>query len=274
VIVLIDAATKMPLAVQVVPIQEHAGLCLRALVTQARTHLAGDARLSKVVVARGVLAGTNLWWLDQHGSTCVVPAQEDMAVTTDARALAAASDGITVGRRAYTVRHGQGREAWSERLETEVVGVAGLTTYDQEGTLQHGRQHHRRDFPPNPIQAVVVRPWHERDDGPGGTTVFLTNASGPQPLPPFEDDDDRRLIEHGCIKESQQPWSRRHPPQTTARAVRVHVVFTRLMVALATAYRLRCAAFERGMEPVGWQRWRRQLLQQNRDKLIVFAQGC
>ena len=24
---------------------------------------------------------------------------------------------------------------------------------------------------------------------------------------------------------------------------------------------------------MGWQRWRRQLLQQNRDKLIVFAQG-
>jgi hypothetical protein len=24
---------------------------------------------------------------------------------------------------------------------------------------------------------------------------------------------------------------------------------------------------------VGWQRWRRQILQQNRDKLIVFAQG-
>ena len=102
----------------------------------------------------------------------------------------------------------------------------------------------------------------------------VTNASVPQPLQPFDDDDDRSLIENCCIKESKQQWSRRHPPQKTARAVRVHVVFTLLMFALATAYRLRCEAFERGMEPVGWQRWRRQLLQQNRDKLIVFAQGC
>jgi hypothetical protein len=28
-----------------------------------------------------------------------------------------------------------------------------------------------------------------------------------------------------------------------------------------------------GEEPVGWQRWRRQLLEQNRDKVIVFAHG-
>jgi hypothetical protein len=71
-----------------------------------------------------------LWWLAQHGITGVVPAKEDMAVTADARALAAASEGRTVGRRAHTVRQGQGREAWSERLATAVVGMAGLTTSD------------------------------------------------------------------------------------------------------------------------------------------------
>jgi hypothetical protein len=45
VIVLIDAATKLPLAVKVVPIQKHETLSLRALVTQARTNLASHARL-------------------------------------------------------------------------------------------------------------------------------------------------------------------------------------------------------------------------------------
>jgi hypothetical protein len=273
VIVLIDATTKIPLAVTVVQIQEHEVLFLRAWVTQACTTLEGYARLSTVVVDHGFLAGTDVWWLDQHGITFVVPATEDMAVTADARALAAASDEIMVGRRAHTVRHGQGREAWSERLETEVVGIAGLTTYDHDGTLEHGRQHYRCDFQPNPIHAVVVRQWHGRDYGPGSQTVFLTNASVQQSLQPFDDDDERSLIENCCLKESQQQWSLRHPPQKTARAVRVHVVFTLLMFARATAYRLRCEALERGTEPVGWQRWRRQLLQQNRDKLIVFAQG-
>jgi hypothetical protein len=53
----------------------------------------------------------------------------------------------------------------------------------------------------------------------------------------------------------------------------VHVVFTLLMFALATAYRLQCEREARGEEPVGWQRWRRQLLEQTRDQVIVFAQG-
>jgi hypothetical protein len=103
--------------------------------------------------------------------------------------------------------------------------------------------------------------------------VFVTNAAVDKPLQPFDDDDDRSLIEHCCIKESKQQWSLKHPPQKTARAVRVHVVFTWLMFAVATAYRLQREQEEMGAELVGWQRWRRQLPQQTRDKVIVFAQG-
>jgi Transposase DDE domain len=130
-IVLIDARTKIPLAATVVPIHEHETLSLRALVTQARTNLADHARLSKVVFDKGLLDGVDLWWLDQHGLRFVVPAKDNMAVTVDAQAQAAAGEGITVGRRVHTVRHGQGKTASTERLETEVVGIAGLTTYDQ-----------------------------------------------------------------------------------------------------------------------------------------------
>jgi hypothetical protein len=273
-IVLIDARTKIPLAATVVPIQEHETLSLRALVTQARTNLAGHARLHKVVFDRGFLDGPDLWWLDQRGLLFVVPAKENMAVTVDAQAQAAAGEGGTVGRRAHTVRHGQGKTACTERLETEVVGITGLTTYDQYGTPEHGCQHNRRDFEPNPINAVVVRKWHNRDYGPAGKTVFLTNASVAQPLRPFDDYDERSLIENCCIKESKQQWSLQHPPQKTARAVRVHVMFTLLMFALATAYRLQCEQEDTGGEPVGWQRWRRQLLEHTRDLVIVFAQDA
>ena len=118
----------------------------------------------------------------------------------------------------------------------------------------------------------MVRKWNNRDDGPGGKTVFLTNASVQQPLQPFDDYDDRSLIENCCIKEAKQ-WDWKHPPQKTARAVRVHVMFTRLMFALATAYRLQGEGEALRGEPVGWQRWRRQLLEQTRDQVIVFAQG-
>jgi hypothetical protein len=273
VLLLIDAVTKMPLAVNVGQIQEHEALWARALVTQARMNLAGDARLAKVVFDKGFWDGTRLWWLDQQGITFVVPAKANMAVTADARAQAAAGEEITVGRRAHTVRHGQGRKAWTERLETEVVGITGLTTYDQYGTLEHGDQANRRDFQANPIHAVVVRQWQGKDDGPGGKTVFLTHAPGGKPVQVFDDDDERSLIENCCIKEAKQQWELGHPPQKNDRAVRVHVVFTMLMFALATAYRLPCEREALGGAPVGWQRWRRQLLEQTREKVIVFAKG-
>ena len=121
-IVLIDGRTKIPLAGKVVPINAHAVLSMRALVTQARTNLARYARLHKVVFDKGFLDGVDLWWLDQYGMTFVVPAKDNMAVTADARAQAAAGEGITRGRRVHPSRHGQGRSGRTERLETEVVG--------------------------------------------------------------------------------------------------------------------------------------------------------
>jgi hypothetical protein len=273
VLLLSDADTKIPLAVKVGPIQEHETHWTRALVTQARTNLAGAARLHTVVFDKGFLDGTDLWWLDQQGLRFVVPAKANMAVTADARAQAAAGDGVTVGRRVHTVRHGQGKAAYTERLETEVVGITGLTTYDQYGTPEHGCHANRRDFQGNLINAVVVRRWHGRDYGPGGKTVFLTNASVAKPLQPFDDYDERSLIENCCIKEAKQQWDLGHPPQKTERAMRVHVMFTLLLFALATAYRLQCEREAAGGEPVGWQRWRRQLLEQTRAQVIVFAQG-
>lgn len=53
-------------------------------------------------------------------------------MTADAQALAAAGTGV-VARRVHPVAHGQGKHRWTARLETAVVGMAGVTTYDQDG---------------------------------------------------------------------------------------------------------------------------------------------
>ena len=118
----------------------------------------------------------------QRAQLIVVPGKDHMAGTVDACAHTAAGEGITVGRRVHIVRQGKGTMAWSERVETAVMGIAGLTPDDQDGSPEHGRRRRHRDFQPHPINAVVVRQWHGRDYGPGGTTVFLTSAPGDKPL--------------------------------------------------------------------------------------------
>ena len=253
----LEAVTKIPLAVQVAPLAAPETHWTRALVTPARAHLAGAARLPTIVCDRGLWAGTEVWWLDEPGRLCVVPANTTLAVTVEARAHAAAGAGRCRGCRVQTVRHGPGKTARTERLTTAVVGITGLTTDDQDGTAEQRRHAQRRDCQPNLRQAVVGRQWHGRDDGPGGQTVFLTKAAVPQPWPPFDDDADRHLLEPCGMKEATPPWELGHPPQNSARAVRGHVVFTRLMLALATAYRLQGEPAATGGEPVGWQRWRR-----------------
>jgi hypothetical protein len=75
----------------------------------------------------------------------------------------------------------------------------------------------RRDFPANPIKAVVVRKWQGKDYGPGGKTVFLTNASVAKPLQPFDDYDERSPIQNCCIKEAKPQWDLGHPPQKNPR---------------------------------------------------------
>jgi hypothetical protein len=100
---------------------------------------------------------------------------------------------------------------------------------DQSGTPEFGRQHNRRDFQANPLHAVVVCPWDGWDSGPGGKTIWLTNAPVEKPLPLFDDDDDRGLIEHCYIKVAKQPWDLSHPPQQNERAVRVPVALNLLL---------------------------------------------
>jgi hypothetical protein len=99
---------------------------------------------------------------------------------------------------------------------------------------------------------VVAHPWDGQDSGPGGKTIWLTNAPVEKPLQPFDDDDDRGLIGHCYIKVAKQPWDLSHPPQQSERAVRVHVALTLLLLVWATAYRLPREREATAGEDVGW----------------------
>jgi hypothetical protein len=83
-------------------------------------------------------------------------------------------------------------------------------------------------------------------------------------------------IEVGQTDEHEALWTRALVPKARLNVqgyVRLHVMFTLLMFAPAKAYRLQCEREALEKESVGWRCSRRQLWEQTRNQVIVFAHG-
>lgn len=293
VLVLIDVATRLPLAVKVVTIQAYEGAWLVPLLEQAQENLGDHARITTMVVDRGYLDGEDLWTVHERGLTFVIVAKAGMAVRADAQALA--REGPTAGR-VRTVRHGHGRTATTETKTTRLVGVTGVTTYDAYGPPDHTRHRNQKDFDGKPLNAVVVQMWDNHDAGDTGL-VYLTNGPVTDPFIAFDTYDLRSVIENGIFKEGKYPWHLGRFPRRTEAGVIVHVFLTLATMALCTAFRL-WQAEEATTTPApmptptprpssrapqrpalgsirlggeGATRWRRRLQEQNRDHVIVFV---
>ncbi len=282
VVALMDMDTRIPLAVKVIKIEAYEGEWLVPLIKQAQANLGQQARIVKVVADRGYLDGIDLWEVHQLGIIFVILAKAGMKIRE--AALAKAAQG-PVQTRSRTVRHGQGRFQTTETLTTELVAVSDLDEYIQFGPPPAPGKRRRRKRNPR-LNAVVVRKWNNRDWGEGGH-VYLTNGSAADAFAVFDTYDGRSLIENGLFREGKGPWVLEHAPQKTENAVIVHVVFTLAVMALATAYRIWSRQQERAEEAKtemgktrtgialldgeGTTAWRRRLLQENRDKVIVFV---
>ena len=283
VLVLIEVQTRLPLAMKVVTIQEYEGRWLLPLVEQAQSNLGEKAHISKVVIDRGYLDGEDLWLLHQRGIIFVIVAKAGMAVAIDAQSLAKMEPSRS---REHVLRHGHGKNAREERLRTELVGIEALTTYDAYGPASQTKQHHRRDFVGQPMNAVVVQKWNNRVPSTDGI-VYLTNGPVSDPFVVFDDYDWRSVIENGIFKEGKHPWHLGEFPQKNEAAVIVHCHFTLVVMALCTAFRLWQAKSESrdvlecaphpGLSTAllggeGTARWRLRLKEENRDKVIVLVE--
>jgi hypothetical protein len=217
----------------------------------------------------------------QKGLIFVVVSKANMAVTQDAQALAKRE---RLHVREQVLRRGHGKTAKEERLRTELVGIEGLTTYDSYGDPEQTKLAHRRDYAGQPINAVVVRCWNNRQPSADGT-VYLTNGPVADPFVVFDTYDWRSVIENGIFKEGKYPWHLGQFPKKTEAAVVVHAYFTLLVMALCTAFRLWQAKLAMAPTPEhepsptlstallggeGTARWRLRLKEENRDKVIVF----
>ena len=281
VLVLIEVHTRLPLAMKLVKIQEYEGKWLIPLLEQAQRNLGSAATIERVVIDRGYLDGADLWQLHQKGLLFVIVGKSNMAVVQDAQGLAKGERGVA---RERVVAHGHGKTATQERLRTELVSIAALTSYDSYGAVEETRSAQRRDYVGQPINAVVVRRWDNRVPK-GEGTVYLTNAEVSDPFAIFDTYDWRSVIENGIFKEGKYPWQLLRFPKRTEAAVVVHCFFTLVVMALCTAFRFwqaQAASTPTSATEVlptlssallggeGTARWRQRLREENRDKLIVF----
>jgi len=216
----------------VVKIQEHESQFTRELLHQGVANL-GPGVIKILLIDRGFLDGLTLWQLKhQDGVDFVIPVKDGMHVKTDARAfLKEKPDGQLV---IDAERLGQGP---TQTGHVKLIGVTGLTSYDQYGDEAHQQRANRADFEGNPLNAVVVTEFEQHVYLPDKAKVFLTSLPVTDALAVLDLYGLRSLIENTLFRELKQGWFIGHFPKKTADAVRGHVFLTLTIFNLTNAYR-------------------------------------
>lgn len=263
VVVIYEVHLRLIVAAQVAPINQHDSNFTLDLLNQAIANV-GPGVIEVLVMDRGFLDGETLWTIKQtYGVDFIVPSKDDMHVTTEARVFRQTkADGQYLFR---AERPGEGK-----KLEGQVrlYGVKGLTAYDQYGDADHQKKINRKDFKPNPINAIVVQQWQGKTYRSGDEKVFLTSLSVDQPLAILDSYDLRSLIENCAFRELKQGWHLAKFPKKTDEAVRGHVFLTLIIFTLTNAYRTDVG---QDLAQAGIRRQR--LAWQETNKVLVVAGG-
>ena len=105
------------------------------------------------------------------------------------------------------------------------------------GELGSGSHQNRKDFTPNPLNAVVVLDDPFKRNNPNSDTlVILTNGSVQKPFKVYDGYDSRSEIENGLFREAKQAWFIERPARNNIDAFRSHVYLTILMMALTATF--------------------------------------
>ncbi len=267
-----DPNSRLPIAMRFNTIEVGDINYAREVIQQAVNNLGSHANIVSVAMDRGFMDGQLLWWLNTEMHIIFyIPAKTNMNVYEDA--LSMVSTGIVQTReRKRTVGAGKNKKTVTDRWE--VVGIEALTSAGFYGELGSGSHENRRDFVPNPINAVVVLhdPYVENNPN-SDTLVILTNGSVKKPLKIYDGYDERSEIENGLFRESKQAWFIQRPARNTADGFRAHVYLTLITMALTTAFRTwmdQQDKLDKHGQETGIRKFREKVKQENGNKLIVF----
>ncbi|OGR80564.1 MAG: hypothetical protein A3I11_08740 [Elusimicrobia bacterium RIFCSPLOWO2_02_FULL_39_32] len=247
--------SRIIVAAKVTQIHESEKNWTLPLIQQAIENI-GSGRIKLLLIDRGYLDGLTLWILKHtYHIDWIIPARTDMAVTKDARGLRDGKDPKIIFRQ--------------QSKNLKVVGILGLTSYDQYGDEEHQKKNpHAKDFKGNPIHVVMVTHWNGRDYDPGHEKVFLTSLGVSNPLGIIDKYDWRSLIENTTNRELKQGWLINKIPKKTERAVTAHAVLTLCMYNLTNAYRTELG---QKLTEEGIRRFRLNTISQTRSKIVAFT---
>jgi hypothetical protein len=211
-------SSRIPISCYFSQIQVHDSNFTRVLVEIGEANTGRKIRL--LLIDCGFLDGEDLWWLHKRGTHYITRGRANMEVTQDMRGFRKKKEAV------YR----------QERDGVEIIGVEGLTTYDQYGDKEHARKRHRKDFQGNPINAVMVVKFRGEEYPEGKEPVFLTDLPVKDPLSILDKYDLRSLIENQGFRELKQGWFINKFPVKNEQGVRAHAILTLLMYAINAAY--------------------------------------
>lgn len=267
-----DANSKLPLALRFATINVADIDLAQEVVAQAVNNLGEHATIKSLAFDRGFIDGKFMWWLDQNGIVFQVPAKKKMNIYEDALSLVGTGSRKVHTRKRYT---GRGKTRKTVVDTWEVEGIEGLTSAGFYGELGSGSHENRKDFVPNPLNAVVVLTDPFKVNNPkSDTMVILTNGEVKKnPMRTYKAYDERSEIENGMFREGKQAWFLERPAENTAASFRAHVYLTIATITLTTAFRTWMDKEEdkdkQGQE-TGIRKFRERIRRENGSKLIVF----
>jgi len=268
-----DPNSRLPIAMRFATIEVADINFAKEIIQQAINNMGEHSKITSIAMDRGFIDGALMWWLQSKGITFYIPAKSNMDVYNDALSL------VNTGHLANRTRKrnvGYGKNKTVENEYWEVVGIEELTTAGFYGPLGSGSHNNRKDFTPNPINAVVVlHDPYKKKHPHSKTMVIMTNGPVNKPLKVYDGYDARSEIENSVFRESKQAWFIQRPQQNTKAGFCVHTYLTILTMALTTAYQNwmdQQDKLEKDGKDTGIRKFREKVKEENGNKLIIFDQ--
>ena len=205
----------------------------------------------KTLLADGAYCVGDMLWQLKHKENIdfIVPADNSMCITEDARSLAQMKDGVTT----------------KKDQQITAMGIKNLTTYEAYKPPADQTQR----GPKATLNAVVVTRWKGKDVPREKQVVLITSLTVDDPLQIVELYGKRADMENSLHRELKQGWYIEHFPSKQHRACMAHLYLTLTLFNVACAYKT-----ERGQElaDLGIRRLRAEHLGGAAWVLIIYTE--